>query len=180
MEKKTTNPLVQYGLLSALIGVLVYIGLYLGGVKLMTSPIAYASYLLPILFAVLACVAAKKQEGGFLPFGKALKISFGVFVITGLAGTLFSYVLFNFIDVEFKQAMQQVSLEMTEKMMKKFGAPQDTIDKAMDEAMKKDNFSLGNMMLGFAFSCFLYFLFSLIIAAIVKKKNPENEMPQTL
>lgn len=180
MEKKVTNPLVQYGILSAVIGLIAYIGLYLGGVKAMTSPIAFVLNLLPIVFAVLACIAAKKQDGGYLAFGKALKISFGVFVFTGIATSLFSYVLFNFIDLEFKQAMQQASLEMTEKMMKKFGASTDQIDKAMNEAMKKDSFSFGNVMLGFAFTCFLYFLFSLIIAAIVKKKNPENEMPQTL
>lgn len=180
MEKKATNPLLQYGIFSAVIGLIAYIGLYLGGVKLMTSPFAFAMNLLPIVFAVMACIAAKKQDGGYLTFGKALKISFGVFVITGIITSFFAFFLFNFIDLEFKQAMQQASLEMTENMMKKFGAPQDQIDKAMDEAMKKDNFSLGNIMLGFAFSCFLYFLFSLIIAAIVKKKNPENEMPQTL
>jgi hypothetical protein len=180
METKTSNPLVQYGLLSAATGLIAYIGLYLGGVKAMTSPIAFMMNLLPIVFAVLACLAAKKQGGGYLEFGKALQTSFAVFVITGIATSLFSYILFNFIDLEFKQAMQQASIEMTEKMMKKFGAPQDQIDKAMDEAMKKDSFSFGNVMLGFAFSCFLYFLFSLIIAAIVKKKNPENEMPQTL
>jgi hypothetical protein len=180
MEKKPTNPLLQYGLLSAVVGLVVYIGLYLGGIKAMTSPIAYVSYFLPILFAVLGCIAAKKQNGGFLEFGQALKISFGVFVITSLATTLFSYVLLNFIDVEFKEAMQQVSLEMTEKMMKRFGASQDQIDKALDEANKKDNFSFGSVMLGFAFSCFISFLISLLIAVIVKKKNPHNDMPQTL
>ena len=180
MEQKTSNPLVQFGILSAIIGLIAYIALYLVGVKAMTSPLAFAMNLLPIIFAVLACIAVKKQDGGYLSFGKALKTSFGIFVITGLTTSVFAYFLFNFIDLEFKQAMQQASLDMTESMMKKFGAPQDQIEKAMNEAAKKDSFSFGNIMLGFAFSCFLYFLFSLIIAAIVKKKNPENEMPQTL
>ena len=65
-------------------------------------------------------------------------------------------------------------------LMKRFGASQDQIDKALDEANKKDNFSFSSVMLGFAFSCFIYFLFSLIIALIVRKKNPENQMPQTM
>jgi hypothetical protein len=180
MEKKPANPLLQYGLLSAVVGLVIYIALYLGGIKAMTSPIAYVLYFLPILFAILGCIAAKKQNGGFLEFGQALKISFGVFVFTSLATSLFSYVLLNFIDPEFKEAMQQVSLEMTEKMMKRFGASQDQIDKALDEASKKDNFSFGSVMLGFAFSCFISFLISLIIAVIVKKKNPQSDMPQTL
>lgn len=180
MEAKQSNPLLQYGLLSAAVGVIAYIALYLGGVKLMVSPLAFVLNLLPIVFAVLACITVKKRNGGFLEFGQALKISFGVFVITGIAVSIFSYVLLNFIDLEFKQAMQQTSLEMSEKMMKRFGASQDQIDKALDEANKKDNFSFGNVMLGFAFSCFIYFLISLIIALIVRKKNPENQMPQTM
>ncbi|MEJ8819590.1 DUF4199 domain-containing protein [Lacibacter sp. H407] len=180
MEAKQTNPLLQYGLLSAAVGVIAYIALYLGGVKLMVSPLAFALNLLPIVFAVLACVTVKKRNEGYLEFGQALKTSFGVFVITGIAVSIFSYVLLNFIDLEFKQAMQQTSLEMSEKMMKRFGASQDQIDKALDEANKKDNFSFSSVMLGFAFSCFIYFLFSLIIALIVRKKNPENQMPQTM
>lgn len=180
MEAKQTNPLLQYGLLSAAVGVIAYIALYLGGVKLMVSPLAFALNLLPIVFAVLACVTVKKRNGGYLEFGQALKTSFGVFVITGITVSIFSYVLLNFIDLEFKQAMQQTSLEMSEKMMKRFGASQDQIDKALDEANKKDNFSFSSVMLGFAFSCFIYFLFSLIIALIVRKKNPENQMPQTM
>lgn len=180
MEAKQTNLLLQYGLLSAAVGVIAYIALYLGGVKLMVSPLAFALNLLPIVFAVLACVTVKKRNEGYLEFGQALKTSFGVFVITGIAVSIFSYVLLNFIDLEFKQAMQQTSLEMSEKMMKRFGASQDQIDKALDEANKKDNFSFSSVMLGFAFSCFIYFLFSLIIALIVRKKNPENQMPQTM
>lgn len=181
METKQANPLLQFGLMSAVVGIIAYIGLYLGGVKILMSPLAFVtSYVLPIVFAVMACLAAKKQNDGYLEFGKALKTSFGVFVLTALAVSVLSYVLFNFIDLEFKQAMTEESLNMSEKMLKKFGASQDQIEKAMDEARKKDSFSISNMMLGFAFSCFIYFLLALIIAAIVKKKNPENEMPQTL
>jgi Protein of unknown function (DUF4199) len=180
MEAKQTNPLLQFGLLSAAVGVMAYIGLYLGGVKLMSSPLAFILNLLPIVFAVMACITIKRRNGGYLEFGQALKTSFGVFVITGLAVTIFSYVLLNYIDLEFKQAMQQMTIDMSEKMMKRFGASQDQINKALDEASKKDNFSISSVMLGFAISCFVYFLFSLIISLIVRKKNPENQMPQTM
>lgn len=180
METKQSNPLIQFGIMSAVVGILVYIILYLGGVKFFMSPVAYFAYAIPIIFAVLACLKQRKNQGGFLEFSKALKISFGVFVITSLATTLISYVMMNFIDLEFSQAMQQATMEMTEKMMKRFGAPQDTIDKALADAANKSPFTLGKMALGFAFSCILWFLISLIIAVIVKRKNPANEMPQTM
>ncbi len=180
METTKTNNLLQYGLLSAVISLLVFIVLYLGGIKLFTSPVAYFAFLIPIVFAVLACVKEKKQSGGYLDFGKALKIAFGVFVISSLVTTAANYIVLNFVDPEFKQALQQYSLEMTENMMKKFGASQDQIDKAIDKAAKEDGFTIGKMMLGFAMYCILWFLFSLIIALIVRKKRPENEMPQTI
>jgi len=180
METKQSNPLVQFGIISAVVGILVYVILYLGGVKLFMSPVAYIGYAIPIVFAVLACLKQKKNDGGFLEFSKALKISFGVFVITAITTTIVSYVLMNYIDKEFSEAMQQASMEMTEKMMKKFGAPQDSIDKAIAEASKSNPFSASKMALGFAFSCIFWFLISLIVALIVKKKNPANEMPQTM
>jgi hypothetical protein len=180
METKQSNPLVQYGLMSAVVGILFFIILYLGGVKLFMSPVAYIAYILPIVFAVLACSKAKKNNGGFLEFSQALKISFAVLVITSLATSIVSYILMNFIDTEFAQAMQQATMEMTEKMMKRFGAPQDTIDKALADAANKNPFTLGKMALGFAFYCIFWFLISLIVAAIVKKKNPADQMPQTM
>ncbi|MEQ1797371.1 MAG: DUF4199 domain-containing protein [Lacibacter sp.] len=180
METKQSNPLVQYGIISAVVGILMYTILYLGGVKFFMSPVAYIGYAIPIVFAVLACLKQKKNQGGYLEFSKALKISFGVLVITALTSTIVSYVLMNFIDQEFSQAMQQASMEMTEKMMKKFGAPQDTIDKAIADAAKTNPFSLSKMALGFAFYCIFWFLISLIVAAIVKKKNPADQMPQTM
>jgi hypothetical protein len=180
METKQSNPLVQYGLFSGVAGILVYLLLYLGGASVMTSPLAFITNLIPIAFAVIACLSVRKQSGGFLEFSEALKTSFGIFVISGLAVTLFSYLLLNYIDTDFKTAMQQAAMEMTENLMKKFGAPQEQIDKALEEAAKKDNFSFSSVMLGFAVSCILWFLFSLIIALIVRKKNPNAGMPQSL
>lgn len=180
MEAKQSNQLIQYGLMSAVVAVLFYIILYMGGVKFFMSPAAYFAYVIPIVFAVLACLAQKKENGGYLNFSEALKTSFGVFVITALFTSITSYVLMNYIDKSFAEAMQQATLEMTEKMMKRFGAPQDTIDKAVSDAANKNPFTLGKMFLGFAISCVLWFLFSLLISVIVRKNKPENEMPQTL
>lgn len=179
MEKKP-NYLLQYGLFAAVASALVYILLYLGGVKAMMNPLTFLTYLVPITFAVLACIKQKKAQEGYLSFSEALKTAFGVAVFAALATTVLSYVLLNFIDPDFKAALQQASLETTEKFMKKFGAPQEQIDKALDEAAKTDSFSLGKIMIGFAFSCIFWFLISMLIAVIVKKKKPENGMPQSM
>ena len=172
MEKKQ-NVFVAYGLISAIVVIIFYLLLYVGGIEWWLNPIAYLGYALPIVIAVLAAVKQKKIQGGYLSFGEALKGVFIVFVITGLGSTLFQYVLFNYIDVPFREALSQKTAEMTEEMLRKFGMKDDDIEKATDEILSGRSYSAGKMMLGFAFGCIISFIIALIIAAIVKKKKPE-------
>ena len=172
MEKKQ-NVFVTYGIISAIIVVVFYVLLYLGGIEWYLSPVAYIGYALPIIVAVLAAVKQKKLNGGYLPFGEALKGVFLVFVITGLGSTLFQYFLFNYIDIPFREAISQKTAEMSEAMMRKFGMSDDVIDKSTEEILSGKGYTAGKMMLGFAVGCIFSFIIALIIAAIVKKKKPE-------
>ncbi|MBP6686955.1 MAG: DUF4199 domain-containing protein [Lacibacter sp.] len=180
METNKPNVLVQYGLMSGVVGLLFFITLYLLGAKSFASPVALLGYFIPIVFAVLACIKAKKNNNGFLEFPKALRTSFGVFVISNLINTLALYLILNVVDEDFRQALNQIAMEQTELLLKKFNSSQDTIERTLTEMAKSNQYSFGKMALGFAMYCILWFLFSLIIAAIVKKKNPQEDMPQTL
>ena len=168
-----SNVLTQYGLLAALASILVFVILYLGGTSFFGSPIAFISYAVPIGFAVFACIKAKKENEGFLSFKSALKICFGIFVMCAFATSLLSYILFNFIDPGFKDSMLQLTIENTQKMMAKFGASQDTIDKAVQGMLSKDMFSIGSIAQSFVFGCIFWFVIALIVAAIMKKNRPE-------
>ncbi|MCC6289877.1 MAG: DUF4199 domain-containing protein [Chitinophagaceae bacterium] len=173
METKSTNTGVTYGLISGLASVIFGLLLYLNGAKSFVSPIAWMGFLIPIVIAVLAGIKQKKNNGGYLDFAGALKVVFTTFVIGTIISTIFNYVLFNFIDVPFREALTQESTEKMQEMMQKFGAPQDAIDKATEEALKGNNYSLGKTSLSAAFICIFWFVVSLVIAAIVKKKKPE-------
>jgi hypothetical protein len=171
--QKKTNVLLQYGLIGALASLLFYVMLYIGGTDAFGSPFAFLSWAVQIAVAVLACVKAKKENDGFLEFSQALKISFGVLVISTLATSIFSYVLFNFIDPSFGERMVQLTMEKTQQIMEKFGATQDSIEKAMKEITFENLYSLKKVFQGFMFNCIIQFLVALIISAIVKKKKPE-------
>ncbi len=173
MENKKTDVGITYGLISGLISVVFGLVLYLMGAKAYVSPIAYLGMLLPIIIAVLAGVKQKKLDGGYIDFAKALKVTFMTFVIGTIIGMLFNYVLFNFIDVPFREALTQESAVKAAEMMKKFGAKQEQIDQVMEETMKGNNFSLGKQLLNAAFACIFWFIISLIISVIIKKKKPE-------
>lgn len=172
METQKTNIGFTYGLISGLASVIFSLLLYLGGVKWFVNPVAYIGFLIPIIIAVLAAVKLKKQQGGYLEFAEALKVTFTTFVIGTVISTLFSYVLFNFIDVPFREALTQETTVKMQEMMQKFGAPQEAIDKATEDALKGNNYTFGKQMLGTALFCIFWFVISLIISAIVKKKKP--------
>ncbi|HYE54759.1 MAG TPA: DUF4199 domain-containing protein [Chitinophagaceae bacterium] len=172
MEKKQ-NVFLTYGLISGIVSILFALMLYLGGTEWFLHPVAYLGFAIPIVFAVIAAVKHKRNNGGYMSFGEALKGVFLVFVIGSLLSTAFNYIMFNFVDVPFAQALTQASAEKTSEFMEKFGASQEDIDKMVENSFKGNPYSLGKMFFGFVFGCIIWFIIALIIAAIVKKKRPE-------
>ena len=172
MGNNKGNPGVTYGLIAGLIMIVISLGLYLGGVKTFLSPIAFLSYVVIIVIAVLAGVRQKKLNGGYIEFSDALKVVFTTFAIGFLLQTLFMYILLNYIDVPFREALAQETQAVTETMMKRFGASDAQIDEALKNAAGQNNYSIGKMFLGYAIWCIVFFIISLIIAAIIKRKKP--------
>jgi hypothetical protein len=162
-----------YGLLAGACIVLFMTVLYKGGVDVYLGPFAWLGYIIMIGFAVAATMAEKKANGGYLEFTTALKTSFIVFVIVLAAQTLFIWLLVNHIDAHFKEVLTKAVQERTEAALKQFGFTQDKIDQAMTEERSKDQYTLGRMTLGLAFVDIIFFIISLVIAAIVKKKKVE-------
>lgn len=169
---KKTNVLVQFGLMSTVASVLFFVILYLGGTSFFASPLAFMTYLIPVVFCVLACRKAKHENEGFLEFREALKICFGIFVLTTLGSTIVSYIIFNFLDRGFAESMKQLTIEKTQEWMVRFNVPQEQIDKQISKIINDDLYSLGNLIKAFFQGCIVWFIFSLIIAAIMKKKKP--------
>ncbi len=181
MENKKSDVGLMYGLISGLVSVVFGLVLYLMGAKAYVSPIAYLGMLLPVIVAVLAGLKQKSVDGGYIDFAKALKVTFTTFVIGTLIGMLFNYVLFNFVDVPFREALTQESAVKAAEMMKKFGVKPEEIDRVMEETMKGNNFSFGKLLLNNAFICIFWFVISLIISVIIKRKKPEfpQNFPET-
>jgi peptidoglycan/LPS O-acetylase OafA/YrhL len=171
--QKKTNVLLQFGLISALVSLLVYVLMYIGGTDVMGNSWAMLTALIPIVIAVLAIRKAKKENDGFLEFKEALKIAFGVLVLSTLATSVFSYLLYNYIDHPFGERMVQLTMEKTQQFLEKMGTSQDIIDKQMKEMSFENLFSFKKIFQGFMFGCIFNFIIALIIAAIMKKKKPE-------
>lgn len=169
---RTSNTGLAYGLIAGLAICLITLVQYLGGLKTYMSPIGFLTYILLVVIAVIAAQKQKKMNGGYLSFGEALKVTFSVIASALLLQTLFTYVLFNFIDPSFKLALVQASMNASEEFMRKMGASESMIDEAMERARETDSMSLPSMLLGYAIWCIVWFVICLIISAIVKKNKP--------
>ena len=169
---RSSNIGLTYGLITGLIVCIITLLQYLGGITTYLSAIGFVVYLVLIVIAVLAGLKQKKLNGGYLEFGEALKITFSVIASALLLQTLFTYVLLNFIDIPFKQAVAQEALNRTEEFMRKFGTSDSKIDELLDQAREKDSFSFGNMILGYCIWCIVWFLVCLVISAIIKRNKP--------
>jgi hypothetical protein len=175
------NVSLLYGLLNGGVNILITILLYLGGVKWFMSPLLYLSFVFLILFAVLAARQQKKQQGGYLEFGEALKTTFLVLVIGLFLSTVFEYILYNYIDVPFGQALTQATAEKFGREMENYNVmSQEKIDEAVEQMLNTNAFTIGKMFFGFALRCIGMFILALIVSAIMKKKRPvfENTINQ--
>jgi hypothetical protein len=178
MTVETTSPKnlgVLYGLINAGVAIVFTVILYLGGAKSFVSPIAYVGMVLPIVVCVIGGLQIRKQQGGYLEFSEALKNTFLILVMGSLIATLFQFILFNYIDVSFRQALAQVTAEQAEKLMRRLGAPESQIDEAVEKTLNQNNYTIGRLLLGFVFGCIWWFIVALIVSAIIKRKRPPFE-----
>jgi len=172
MEYKMTNTPIIYGVFCGLALIILSLLLYLGGLSWYMSPATFLNYIIPIVVAVLCGLRERKLQGGHMSFAHALKVTFLFFVIGSIIFTLFTFLLLNIIDVPFREALSQEAAVATEKMLEKFGAPQETIDKTVSEILSGKSYTFGKTLLSYAFGLIFWFIVALIISAIIKKSRP--------
>jgi hypothetical protein len=175
MQPKKISIALTYGLIAGLAMVLLTTILYLAGVNAFLGKFAYFGNLLPLAMAIVASLAEKKARGGFLEFRDALKVAFLVFVIALALQTLFNWILLNFIDQPFRQAVEQETMLRTERWLQRIGMSQEKTDEAIAREQGVNHFTLPRLITGLAIWYIVLFLVSLLIAAIVKKKKPAFE-----
>lgn len=180
MEKQDNQPtLIQHALKWALI---------LGGVSIANTILLYAvDYTLMVLLktllvsllvyfglAIYAGINYRNSIGGFLPYGKAFQHGLMVLAISGLVSTIFSLLLYTVIDPELPQKLTDASIENTREIMQNFNAPEDAIDKALDDAKKRgsDQFSVKGLATGYLTIIVFSAIMALISAIFVKKNQP--------
>lgn len=124
-----------------------------------------------ITFGVVAGIQAKNNNSGFLSFKGAFVNYFLTIAVGTAISAMVGIVIFNVVDPEAATHLNEQILLKSKQMMEGFGLPQEAIATALDEASKKDNFSIGSQVQSYVFSLALYALIGLIVALIVKKTD---------
>jgi hypothetical protein len=163
---------LSYGLIAGVIICIITLLQYLGGLDMYFSPVSYVSYLVVVTMAVVAALKVRQKNEGFLEFRDALKITFAVFAMSLLLQTIFNYVLFNFVDTDFRDEVSQEALNRTEQWLRRFESSESRIEEQIESERNKNQFSFRRVMLGYAGTCIIAFIFCLLISVIVKRSKP--------
>ena len=104
----------------------------------------------------------RELTGGYLSFKKAYIYSFLAFVVAGILGLVFNIFLFHVIDPDLPEMISDAIVEQTVEMMEGFGANQEVIDQAIEDADTAASFTLMGQIKSFGMVLIFYALMSLI------------------
>ena len=164
---------LNYGLLLGLASIALSVITYVMGVHI-ERPwwVSVLGMLIMIAFIVFGLKAFKKDNGGFLSLGEALKTGLAISLIAGILGVIYNYVFMNFIEPDFVNQMLDYSKEQM--IERNPNMTEDQMKMAMD--MSRKFMSPGIMAaIGIIISLFLGFLISLIAGLIMKQNRPEYQ-----
>lgn len=130
-------------------------------------PVAIAIALTGVVLAMRAA-RAERGPAGF-SYGQAFKAGFSAMLVAGLIGVLFNFVYYRFIFPDFAE----VSIEAARTMMERFGAPADTIERAIGDMRTKTTLTR-QLVSGGVFSAIMGALVSLVAAAFLKRPPAED------
>jgi hypothetical protein len=172
-EPKKIPVTLFFGLAAALCTILFVLGTYWAGPETFLSWISWLGTAIIVILASVATVIEKRAKAGLLDFRSSLKVAYGVLALGVLAQNLFTWLLLNVIDPQFRNRLIPVDLANTEKAYRRFGAPEDQLRQTLEGIRTQNQFSLGRMISGMGFLLVLYFLVALLIAASIRtKKGP--------
>lgn len=174
-------------------------GLILGFLLIMPTLLGYAInisilvsywtfvfvFLAVIVLGIVAIAFTKKGLGGFISFKDSFSSYFLMLIIGLTISTIFNFLLFNVIDQKFEEVVKEEQVKLAESqrewvMSKMSNAPQEQIDETdakFDEAIekvRKDHpYAISSLLKGWGIFMGIFSIFGLLLALIMKKKNPE-------
>lgn len=127
-----------------------------------------------VVFAIIG-VSYRKHVGGFMTYGQAYSAIFVMIFVSILVSTVFNVILYQLIDPDLGYRLTEISIETSESMMRRFGAPEEQIQSTLAEMRGTNNYTIGKQLLGVLYIGVIGNALVTLILALIAKKNPESE-----
>lgn len=162
---------LQYGLISGVVAVLTTTYLYLNPELFGSMALGFSIIGFYIILGIYLMIKTKKELGGNYSFKDAFTTYFVYAVVGILISTVFTVILYNFIDPSAKEIVKEVTIKSTVGTMEKFGTPKAAMEEAIKKLEEQDQFSFGTQFQGSLISILISAIFGLILGAIFKSKS---------
>ena len=169
---------VKFGLILGMVGAVINLLLYVIDPTLIVNMWMLLLLLLFMGLVVYGGITYRKEIGGYIDFGPAYIHGFTVFVMMGIIGLAVNLLMYNVVDTSLPETLTEASVENARSMMERFGAPEETIDEALEEARvdAADRFTNFGLIKGFFISLIVYAVLSLITALIVRRQEKVSDI----
>ena len=155
---------IKWSLIYVLVAIVITYAIEIAKLSV-NSPVKYVTYVILIIFLLLAQKEHRDKQGGYITFGNAFVTGMLYGIFAGILTAIFVYIYLSILSPEvFAQAIEQQRQTMVE-AGKLSG---DQVDKAMDIAKKY------GPILGSVATVFIYAILGVIVgligAAILKRE----------
>ncbi len=171
---------IKYGIYLGVISLVVsiislYVLMSTSNFKMTSIVTGGIGFVLMIGLSSYFAVLLRRVAGGFWSFSQALK---GIYTMLAIAVIISSVgsTIFGIFNPEPQQLVFDKTINFTIETMESVGADEDLIDKQVSELEKTRDemrsFSFGQTLKGLGVSLIMYFVFALVLAAILKCEKP--------
>ncbi len=174
MENSIKSSAINYGLYLGGLLALITVAIYAISLNLMVNMwLGIGLLLVIIVFGIVSTAKSKSIMEGFLSFKQAFSSYFITVAVGIIISTVVSIILFNFIDPEAAEEVKKLTIESTISFMEGLGAPAESIAEAVENLENQNQFSIGSSFKSLAWGLLFQAIIGLIVAAIMKKTNPD-------
>ena len=146
-------------------------------------------FLTIIIVGLIAIAKSKKGLGGFISFKEGFTTYFIMLVIGVFISVLVNFLIFNVVDTDFQEVMKNKTIEKVESQrdywsgqMIDSGASDGDIEeleekfnKSIDDVRNNNQYGIGKQIQGFFIFTAIFSIFGLLLALILKRKDPALE-----
>lgn len=173
---------LRYGINLGLIQIMVALLLYLMGVEYMVK--WWVGLLNLVVIIGLLVYFGKKWRssvGGFSDFKSMYMLLLSTHVVSLIIATVFNLLMYNVIDTNLAQNMEEHVIKNTVEMMENFGAPEESIEQTIVGLETfAEKFSVLGMLEQLFWSVIVGAILLTIPALILKKKDDSLELEENL